>query len=60
MFWKRATCAGSIALMVVGSIITIFWLVLVKSAEAADLGVVFLITRPQLSLWRCAASPVTK
>ncbi|MDX9979615.1 MAG: sodium:solute symporter family protein [Lentisphaeria bacterium] len=50
LFWKRATRAGAIASMIVGSIITIFWLLLVKSAEAADLGIVFMITGDKPSI----------
>jgi SSS family solute:Na+ symporter len=44
LFWKRATRTGVIASMIVGTVITIFWLVLVKSAEASALGIVFKIT----------------
>ncbi len=44
LFWKRATKAGAIASMLVGALITAFWLLLVKTKEAAALGVVFQVT----------------
>lgn len=50
LFWKRATRAGAIASMVVGAAVTIFWLVLVKTTEAAALGIVFKITGDKPSI----------
>jgi len=50
LFWKRATRTGVIASMIVGTVITIFWLVLGKSAEASALGIVFKITGDKPSI----------
>ena len=44
LFWKRATRAGAISSMVVGAVVTGFWLLLVKTKEAAALGLVFKVT----------------
>jgi len=44
LFWKRATKAGAISSMVVGALVTGFWLLLVKTKEAAALGIVFKVT----------------
>jgi SSS family solute:Na+ symporter len=50
LFWKGSTRAGAIASMVVGSLVTAFWLVLVKSSEAAAIGLVFKVTGDQPSI----------
>lgn len=44
LFWPRATRAGAVASMTVGFLVTAFWLLFVKSAEAAALGLVFRFT----------------
>ncbi len=44
LFWRRATRVGALASMVVGFGATAFWLLLVKSKEAAALGLVFQVT----------------
>lgn len=40
LFFKRITRAGAICSMIVGSGITLFWLMFVKSAEAGAIGIV--------------------
>jgi SSS family solute:Na+ symporter len=44
LFWKRMTKAGAIASMLVGFVVTSFWLLLVKSAEAKAIGLVQWVT----------------
>ncbi|HII06282.1 MAG TPA: sodium:solute symporter family protein [Methanotrichaceae archaeon] len=39
LFWKRATKAGAIAGLVVGTFVSLFWLVFVHQKEAAALGI---------------------
>ncbi len=51
LFWKRATRAGAIASMLIGFLITAFWLLLVKESEAAALGVVFKVTGGYTSIF---------
>ncbi len=50
LFWKRMTKAGAIASMVVGFLVTAFWLVLVKSKEAAAIGLVQHLTDGKTSI----------
>ncbi|MHC4553525.1 MAG: sodium:solute symporter family protein [Planctomycetota bacterium] len=38
LYWKRMTRAGAISSVVVGFVVTAFWLLLVKSKEAAAIG----------------------
>jgi len=40
LFWKRMTKAGAITSMVVGFLVTMFWLVFIKAKEAEGLGIV--------------------
>ncbi len=44
LFWKRMTRAGAIASMVVGFVVTAFWLLFVKAAEAQAIGLVQKLT----------------
>ncbi len=44
LFFKRVTRPAALASMVVGFVVTAFWLLFVKEAEAAALGVVFAVT----------------
>jgi SSS family solute:Na+ symporter len=44
LFWKGATRVGAICSMAVGFLVTAFWLLLVKSAEASAIGLVFKVT----------------
>jgi len=44
LLFRRVTKAGAIASMIVGFLVTAFWLLLVKDAEAAALGLVFKVT----------------
>ncbi|NJL32214.1 MAG: sodium:solute symporter family protein, partial [Phycisphaerales bacterium] len=44
LFWKRATKAGALASMVVGFVVSGFWLTFIKEAEAGALGMVRMIT----------------
>jgi solute:Na+ symporter, SSS family len=44
LFFKRMTKAGAIASMITGFLVTAFWLVFVKAAEAKAIGVVQLLT----------------
>ncbi|MFP4215003.1 MAG: sodium:solute symporter [Phycisphaerae bacterium] len=50
LFFRRATRAGAIASMVVGFVVTAFWLVLVKAKEAAAIGLVFSFTNGKPSI----------
>jgi solute:Na+ symporter, SSS family len=43
LFFKRVTKPAAIASMIVGFLVTAFWLLLVKAKEAAALGVVQLV-----------------
>ncbi|MGA2221187.1 MAG: sodium:solute symporter family protein [Verrucomicrobiia bacterium] len=40
LFWKRATKAGAVVSMVVGAMITVFWLAFVKMPECTVIGLV--------------------
>mgnify|MGYP006292495893 FL=1 len=44
LFWKRITRAGALSSMVVGFLITAFWLLFVKAKEAAAIGLVQKVT----------------
>ena len=50
LYWKRMTRAGAVASMLVGFIITAFWLLLVKSKEAAAIGLVQKLTEGKTSI----------
>lgn len=50
LYFKRMTKAGAIASMLTGFIVTAFWLLLVKSKEAAALGLVQKITGGDTSI----------
>ncbi len=39
LFWRRATKAGAIAGLVVGTFVSLFWLVFVHQKESAALGI---------------------
>ena len=53
LFFKRVTKAGALASMAVGFIVTAFWLVFVKAAEADAIGLVYRFTDKQSSiLWK--------
>jgi SSS family solute:Na+ symporter len=51
LFFRWVTKAGAIASMVAGFAVTAFWLLLVKEAEAAALGLVFLVTGGKPSIF---------
>ncbi len=44
LFLRRITKAGAIASMIVGFIVTAFWILLVKEAEAGSIGLVRYLT----------------
>lgn len=44
LFFKRMTKPAALASMTVGFLVTTFWVLLVKSAEAGDIGLVYAIT----------------
>jgi SSS family solute:Na+ symporter len=50
LFFKRMTKAGAVASMVTGCLVTVFWLLLVKSKEAGLIGLVQLLTDGQTSI----------
>jgi SSS family solute:Na+ symporter len=50
LFFKRMTKAGAIASMIVGFVVTAFWLLFVKSAEAGAIGLVQLVTGGKTSI----------
>ena len=50
LFWKRMTRAGAISSMVVGFLVTGFWLLFVKAKEAAALGLVQKVTGGKTSI----------
>ena len=50
LFWKRATRVAAIASMIVGTVVTCFWLLLVKTAEASALGLVMKLTGGKTSI----------
>ena len=50
LFWRRATRAGALASMSVGMGFSLFWLLLVKSKEAAAIGLVQVATGGKTSL----------
>jgi len=50
LFWKRMTKIGAAASMVVGFVVTAFWLVLVKAAEADAIGIVQKLTDGKKSI----------
>ncbi len=50
LFWKRMTRAGAVSSMLIGFIITAFWLLLVKSKEAAAIGLVQKLTEGKTSI----------
>jgi SSS family solute:Na+ symporter len=52
LFFKRMTRPAALASMIVGFVVTTFWVLLIKSAEAGDIGLVYAITGNQASiLW---------
>jgi SSS family solute:Na+ symporter len=59
LFFRRATKAGALASMIVGSLVTVFWLVFVKSQEAGAIGLVQKVTGGKTSiLWNHPNWPV--
>jgi SSS family solute:Na+ symporter len=56
LFFKRMTKAGAIASMIVGFLVTAFWLLLVKAKEAAALGVVQKVTDGKTSILEGSAN----
>lgn len=50
LFFKRMTRAGAFAPMIVGFVVTAFWLLLVKESEAGPLGLIQNLTDGQTSL----------
>ncbi|MBN1359958.1 MAG: sodium:solute symporter family protein [Sedimentisphaerales bacterium] len=50
LFWKRITRPAAIASMVAGFVVTAFWLLFVKAAEAGDIGLVQKLTGGQRSI----------
>jgi SSS family solute:Na+ symporter len=50
LFWKRMTRPAAIASMVTGFVVTAFWLLFVKAAEAGDIGLVQKLTDGQRSI----------
>ncbi len=50
LFWKRMTRPAAIASMLTGFVITAFWLLFVKAAEAGDIGLVQKLTGGQRSI----------
>jgi SSS family solute:Na+ symporter len=50
LFWRRATRSGALASMLVGMGFSLFWLLLVKSKEAAAIGLVQVVTGGKTSL----------
>jgi SSS family solute:Na+ symporter len=51
LFFRRMTKAGAIASIIAGFLVTAFWLILVKEKEAADIGLVQLLTNGQKSIF---------
>ncbi len=39
LFWKRMTRAGAVSSMIVGFVVTAFWLIFIKDAEAKAIGI---------------------
>jgi SSS family solute:Na+ symporter len=59
LFWRGMTRQGAIASMVTGSLVSTFWLVFVKAAEAGALGLVLKMTENKPSLlWKHPNWPV--
>ena len=59
LFFRRATKAGALASMIVGSLVTVFWLVFVKAQEASAIGLVQRVTGGKTSiLWNYPNWPV--
>ncbi|MCX5671667.1 MAG: sodium:solute symporter family protein [Planctomycetota bacterium] len=52
LFWKRMTKAGAIASMLSGFLVTSFWLLFVKTAEAKGIGLVQWVTGGKESLFQ--------
>ncbi len=50
LFSKKVTKAGAIASMIVGFLVTAFWLLFVKAQEAGDIGLVKLVTGGKTSI----------
>jgi solute:Na+ symporter, SSS family len=50
LFWKRMTKAGAIASIIVGFLVTGFWLLFIKAAEASAIGLVQTVTGGKPSL----------
>ena len=50
LFWKRMTRSGAVASMIVGFLITAFWLLFIKEAEAKAIGLVQWVTSGKTSL----------
>jgi SSS family solute:Na+ symporter len=50
LFFKWVTKAGAICSMIAGSLVTLFWLVFVKSAEAGAIGLVQKVTEGKSSI----------
>jgi len=50
LFWKRMTRPAAIASMLTGFVVTAFWLLFVKAAEAGDIGLVQKLTGGQRSI----------
>ena len=50
LFWRGMTKQGAIASMLVGCLVSTFWLVFIKAAEAGALGVVQKVTGGKASL----------
>jgi len=50
LFWRRATRAGALASMTVGMLVSLCWLLLVKTKEASAIGLVQLVTGGKTSI----------
>jgi len=59
LFWKRMTRSGVIASMIVGFLVTAFWLLFVKAAEAEAIGLVKMVMGGKSSIfWNAPNWPV--
>jgi solute:Na+ symporter, SSS family len=56
LFWKRMTRSGAIASMIVGFLVTAFWLLFVKYQEAGAIGLVQYVLPDSLSEAACKAA----
>jgi SSS family solute:Na+ symporter len=59
LFWKRATKEGAIASLVVGALLSLFWMVFVHAAESKPLGIAKALTGKDTIIDKLGDIPLT-